>query len=504
MRKKSILWLFLLIALSISLYSCRNDYFPEKETLSNSSKFRLTSKTISLEETKHKVMLDGELQKVQGKLGKNGDLGNGVSVDTDHVIYIENGSNYHTYTFRIVKENTSENEPLENLVLSPLPDGSYKKLIFTYDFTLAEKQNLLNGIPVNTKGKTTIRDLDASIISSKVAGCVYEVETFWNECSEGIHNQFNVFAWGECTAEIAPSAYTIAYWKCSNGGGGSDGTGTGTGEGGSTPGSGGCEAEAFENPTDPVGSPGLCGGGVPTQPNVGNNTPDDPCEKTKSMLPRVSANIEDIKKQAKKAMTDPKAGEIGFKEKKDGTVVPADVNAAHQVQINNVTDGYGGYHNHTGTGIHMVSPPDIVDTLFGFAAAQSVNDGVGNAYFGMIAAEPCSTCLPDGVKYVHYVIRFSGTGSELGNFVYSPAQMTQFIKDYRKTASDLSDPYISGTIFSDSLGNLNEKGLEKLFFDTLTNIGLDNKVVLQRVEPNGTVYNLSKSSTGIITATPCP
>ncbi|OVE56017.1 hypothetical protein [Chryseobacterium mucoviscidosis] len=61
----------------------------------------------------------------------------------------------------------------------------------------------------------------------------------------------------------------------------------------------------------------------------------------------------------------------------------------------------------------------------------------------MIAAETCSSC-PDGVKYVHYLIRYAGTGAELANFVYSPAQMKKIINDYRKTASDLSDPYISG------------------------------------------------------------
>ncbi len=35
-------------------------------------------------------------------------------------------------------------------------------------------------------------------------------------------------------------------------------------------------------------------------------------------------------------------------------------------------------------------------------------------------------------------------------------------------------------------------------------MGLDNKVALQRVEPNGTVYNVTQDSSGSITATPCP
>ncbi|MCU7615615.1 hypothetical protein NZ698_00275 [Chryseobacterium sp. PBS4-4] len=32
--------------------------------------------------------------------------GNGVTINTDDVIYIENGPNYHTYTFRINRERT--------------------------------------------------------------------------------------------------------------------------------------------------------------------------------------------------------------------------------------------------------------------------------------------------------------------------------------------------------------------------------------------------------------
>ncbi|KMQ69640.1 hypothetical protein ACM39_00830 [Chryseobacterium sp. FH2] len=230
-----------------------------------------------------------------------------------------------------------------------------------------------------------------------------------------------------------------------------------------------------------------------------------PCERTKATLnkPNVKQGINNVKANAKLTLTNPKTGEIGFKEKKDGTVVPADISSTHQVVFNDVTDGYGGYHNHTATGIHMVSPPDMVDSLFGFASAQSVADGIGNAYLGMIAAEPCSSC-PDGTKYVHYVIRYAGTGAELGSFVYSPAQMKKFNTKYAEKANDLSEPILYGTTYINSLGKLNEKGLEKLFFDTLTNMGLDNKVVLQRIEPNGAVYNVTKNSSGTITATLCP
>lgn len=289
------------------------------------------------------------------------------------------------------------------------------------------------------------------------------------------------------------------------GGGGSGGGGGGGG--GTAPGP---NVPGPNVPTNPCGPeftsafyrlPSGCGGVTPGIPDL-----DDPCQKTNDILnkPNVKQGITNVMVQAKQTLSNINAGEIGFKEKKDGTVILADVNSAHQVVFNDVTDGYGGYHNHTATGIHMVSPPDMVDSLFGFAAAQSIEDGVGNAYLGMIAAEHCSTCPPDFIKYIHYVVRYAGTGVELGSFVYSPAQMAQFKNDYRKMVSNLTNTYVNGNTYINIAGDLNEKGLEKLFFDTLTNMGLDNKVVLQRVEANGTVYNVTKNSNGTITAIPCP
>jgi hypothetical protein len=46
--------------------------------------------------------------------------------------------------------------------------------------------------------------------------------------------------------------------------------------------------------------------------------------------------------------------------------------------------------------------------------------------------------------------------------------------------------------------------LEKLFFDSLKNIGLDGKVNLQRVENDGTVKTIIKNTDGTITVSPCP
>jgi len=233
--------------------------------------------------------------------------------------------------------------------------------------------------------------------------------------------------------------------------------------------------------------------------------PEDPCDKTKAMLakPNVQQGINSIKAQALSTLGNVYAGEIGFKEKKDGTIVPADVNSNHKVVYNDVTDGYGGYHNHTATGTHMFSPPDITETLFGFAAAQN---NVEDAYFGMIAAEWCSTC-PNNVQYIHYVIQYTGAASDLGiggSYNFTSEQIAKFEKDYLKIVRNLRNTYISGnTYIKNTAGDLNEKGLEKLFFETLNSMNLAGKVNLQRIEANGTINNITLDSSNMPIKTPC-
>jgi hypothetical protein len=197
----------------VLLYSCRNEQLTEQETYNNSSQFRPTSKTISLEESKHKLALKTELQKAQTNLkevktnvsGKTIDYANGVSIDTDNVTYIESGPTFHTYTFNLVRENTPENAPLENLVLASLPDGSYKELLVTYNFTPQEKQDLLAGKGVKTKGKATAIELAkgtyGGVISNgmgTVESCSYQTVDMYFSCYTGEHNSDNESEWGGC------------------------------------------------------------------------------------------------------------------------------------------------------------------------------------------------------------------------------------------------------------------------------------------------------------------
>ncbi|WP_312286402.1 hypothetical protein [Chryseobacterium gleum] len=214
MKNKFISRLLSLVTIMVLLYSCRNEQLIEQETYNNTSQFRPTSKTIRLEQSKHKLVLKTELQKAQDNLkeiktnvsGKSVDYANGVSIDTDNVTYIEVAPTFHTYTFNLVRENAPEDVPIENLVLSSLPDGSYKELLVTYNFTPQEKQDLLAGKGVKTKGKTTVIELAkgtyGGVISNRSMGgaesCSYQTVDMYFSCYTGEHHQGNESSWGGC------------------------------------------------------------------------------------------------------------------------------------------------------------------------------------------------------------------------------------------------------------------------------------------------------------------
>lgn len=263
---------------------------------SASLRSKLVSKSISLQESIHRTKLIPLLEDTRQRLKHQSKAGTNDSliIDTDHVIYIENGPNYHTYTFRVIDNENPK--ILSNLVLTPLPDGSYKQLMFSYNFSSDELERLRQKLPVDPKGKVHIYDIGNTTIVNK--GCIYAEETIWHECSEGIHDRQNLNDWGNCKAAVPPKVYTISYWSCGSEGtgGGGDGTGSGGDNGGGTGGSTGCEAEAFENPTDPTSGNGPCGGGVITEPNVGVN--ESQCFKIKKKFrnPRFVEKYDKINK----------------------------------------------------------------------------------------------------------------------------------------------------------------------------------------------------------------
>lgn len=215
--------------------------------------------------------------------------------------------------------------------------------------------------------------------------------------------------------------------------------------------------------------------------------------------PAVQTKLDSLKKKSTEG------GEIGFKIKKDGTT--SDIihgqDMASEVALGDMTGWQGAYHNHTPLGIPMHSPPDIDNGLLKLARAQPTQP-VGehnNAYFGMFVKKVCSNC-PGGFKIYHYVIRFNGTYTD-AMLTFSEEKLKKLNDDYIKRESELAEtlPYV------DFLGaeNLNNKGVEKLFFETLTNMNIPhNAIVLQRVDDDGTINNIILDENNIPKSTPCP
>ncbi|MDR3024521.1 hypothetical protein [Chryseobacterium sp.] len=297
MKKSFIIGLLLLAVLGFILQSCRNDLLPDhQETYDNSNQFKLYSKRITLNESKHKSKLISELQQAENDLkktkrfvaGKAIDYDN-FTIDTDHVVFMENGSHYHTYTFRIIRNNEKENAPIENLVFTPLSDGTYRKLLITYNFTSQEKKILMNGGDVNTKGKSTVTELGVGILPQALGkgstqSCGYVTAEAYTWCSEGVHHNGET----DCTADEQSHLITVLLYVCTSV---DDGSGSGGGGGSSTGDGGGGDGPPItwvcpypkiltgpQQPGSDLGD-GSCYG-VPTDPNVGGGSNNgDPCAK---------------------------------------------------------------------------------------------------------------------------------------------------------------------------------------------------------------------------------
>lgn len=293
------------------LLSCRTDQFPEKETYNNTSAFQLTSKRISLNESKHKAKLLPELKKaevgikafktnVQGKLVNYAD---GVSIDTDNVIYIENGPNYYTYTFRINRENAPADAPVENLVLSPLSNGTYREMLITYNLTSQEKNTILSGGGVDLSGKISYTPLQNGTYSTGLMqktndNCYWVVDYTFTTCSEGVHNHGEMADenGGTCQAEVqSVIVVNSAEYVCPNPGGSDPGTiynpGNTTYPGNNTNPSTEPGATTGGSTSGSTGTPNPCGGnGISSQPQDPSSTlGNQPCNNGTPTLPNLSA-----------------------------------------------------------------------------------------------------------------------------------------------------------------------------------------------------------------------
>ncbi|MGO4707588.1 hypothetical protein AB4Y90_00445 [Chryseobacterium sp. 2TAF14] len=417
MEKKLLLRLCLILMVAISISSCRTDHLPEQETTySNSSKFQLTSRRISLNEAKHKEKLVTELDKAEAKIktfsktnahGKIVNYGNGVSIDTDNVIYIENGPDFYTYTFRINRENEPENAPVENLVLSPLSDGSWKEELVTYSLTAQEKQTMLADGAVDLKGKITKELLQSGTYAPQVMErvvCYDYVDAYYTMCSGNEHNHGELAdeEGGPCLADTQSVLVITVTRRCNDiavGGNDEGGTPSIPSEGGGNQGGGGtapstqpCEGNGVpsqpQDPNSTIGGNEGCNPGTPTLPNlepIEFEEPKTDCERLKEKTDDAAFKhkMDSLKQRVTQLNPDSHEtsvivtkykGKITYSIKQSPSTFQID-GTKRTINIQTQND-IAGIHNHCPGGIPMFSYPDLVTFYdhYKFLAAYRKNE----------------------------------------------------------------------------------------------------------------------------------
>lgn len=507
MRKKNIFRLSILMVILLTIYSCRNDYLPDRnDSYGDNNKFQLTSKTISLSESKHRNKLLPELEKAESEIrkvqkdysGKSLQHGNEVSIDTDHVIYIENGPNYHTYTFNIIRENTDADAPVENLLLSLLPDGSYREFLITYHFTEQEKQNIREGNTISMQGKSEIVELAKGSFGNPLGkeSCGYETVDVYIPCGTGEHHAGNVDSWSGCKWQkegfAGPKHYSLVAYVCTGSPDdpGTSSPGTGSGGGGGSGSSGGgvnnnppCEVHPPLTPKPGLTDENGCPIGNPTQPNLSDNR--TPCKKIK-------AKFDDIKFKEKLAAIDkPEVfaydHEMGFASAYPvnttvtGTQYQPMENSlgTHNVRLPDGNQYFGYMHSHNnksngGTPIKIFSPADVITFLTSCVRNADEHGSIGDAYCMVITSEG------------NYMLQYSGTG----DYSIGPNQVNNWKKWYKDNYEELAR--------ADELTQLNiEKTFVKFLAESVNIMGLE---VYQVEKITGKASKLNTDGT----KTPCP
>ena len=489
MKKNLFLRLCLTLLIALSAYSCRTDHFPETETYHNSSKFRLTSKRISLEEAKHKTQLITELNEAKNgfkKLSKSYansrtvNFGDSIFINTDNVIYMENGPNYHTYTFSIQRSNPLPDAPVENLVLTPLPDGGYKAYLMTYTLTEEEKNVIISGGNVEVNNKAVVTPLEGNFSSALArVECSEYIYDYYTWCGEAKHNNGEI-----CNSKdgVYSQHVVIIGIKCNGGnpmlpGNNPPEDGSGSGEtGGAVP----CSVNGvYTNPQDPANS--SCNAGVVTLPNIIFAPPNSPCGKVKAMFARekYKKKSDSINKNAFYTENH----ETGFREQKNGALedLPKSGNDALNVVLTENTIGYTHVHlndkyvtnpanpseERLDIKIRMPSPADV-NTLMEMADINKSTADFKDLYGVMLSS--------DGT----YVIKFTGTAADINTSFGT----TEAIK--KKWREDFAE------YFKENDKPSNETNFLKFLRDKMQ----VNGVSLFNVKSNGNVYEVKLNAAG--------
>ncbi|WP_185205944.1 hypothetical protein [Chryseobacterium sp. C3] len=166
-------------------------------------------------------------------------------------------------------------------------------------------------------------------------------------------------------------------------------------------------------------------------------------------------------------------------------------NSEHSVTVGDPSLINGTYHNHTGTKVDIFSATDIA-TLIEIARYQSIGNA-GNAFSGLVA--------PNGI---HYVIYFNGSHADLppsGSYSETDKDVWN-IQMWR-----LQQKLIKENDYYDNINGkkvINTKGLEVIFFDTIKKMGLNSKIILQKIDNlTNNITTVTQNSDGTIIPVPC-
>lgn len=468
MRKKSILRLFLLIAVSILLYSCIHDDF-------ENSNHEASKKSFKISEIKNnKILSDNEIsaeitkiqtEKLRGNLNSKSiqdSILEGAIINTENVLLIENGTQ-KTYTFPI--KRTFVSSKIENLVLKKNVDNTYSGVLLQYDLTNEEKALMLTGHYVDLTNKIKFFDIDKISVNqnqrvvTEAYGCL-EITWETGVCASGQH------AYGEsgCTLSGSQAAGSPSVISVVNicGGGGDTGSNNDPNFPGDSDTSGSGNTGSETSPYD---------GDLMTLPPMLQN--DSDCNKAKAIYNNtvVKSHYNLLKTHTR----DPQETGFSFK-----TITVNGVSTTQTDPLNPDTvspdkmkatitpTSFGYVHVHLekpeGTlAVKIFSPADINSFIVYLHNAKDNNIPLGNIFGGMLAEEYGGS----GSNFI-YQIQYNGDGTDL------PPELTKEEKEAFK------NEYLEeAKRYSTDQAEISHYNMQKLFFKTLKRMNLKNCVLFK-------------------------
>ena len=503
MRKKITLSLFLLIGLGFALQSCRNDYLNEHPTTVNpdASKFRMVKlKDIpSVENFIYQESGRKDMKVPLSSLSVSGkqDLTIG-NIETSAIVEANYGNDVY-YVFKV--ENMNATDAVYNLEVKKTNGEVVKAQIIEYnpkDGNSLDFQHFTGSVTsYNLAGKvdSSVGYTDGSGDCPPTNGPTPSDNTDPGNGDWGTPNLGGPFSGGsggshsedpytttDCTDIVLDNHGNTAGWydHCqnifySNGSGHKNSSG---------------KTNSLSADCNGDGS-----GVIITNPTT-------PCQKTKTLLqdPTIKDKVNALYNQSLAT------GEKAFMTNPDGTAGALIQGEEHSVQLGN-TDGYiGYYHNHTKKGINIFSCHDIYK-LFEFIKKLPADQSSDIAFGGVVDTDVnCPGCTSTGgIEYFNFLVRFNGSrdaAAEIKDRNYTEDDLEVFEDKYQKYEQEINPK----SEYAAPNGNfLSFKGLEEVFFYALDKMNIDkNKIILQRIDKNGKVYNVTLDANGKPKETPCP